>query len=702
MKMKKILSTAIILLLSSIIFCQTNPVQQKAIVLKRMIEKKHYSPRLTDDNYSADVFKSILQEADPRRLLFTNAEYQDLYLFKYKLDDEINGKGWGFLDKFSFLYKNTLNRADSIINLIFKKPFDYNQPEILTQGRTVDTFNFSKDIPSLINRWSRYLKYQLLDDVYDKVNSDSIKKTSLKEGLTLFETKAKEKVRKTELKGLKKILDHPAGYASVVTELYLNAIATSFDPHTNYFSPQGKEQFQAELSTEGYFFGIVLEENANGQVAVKQLTPGGSAWKSGQINKGDELLSLLWEGKEIQDMEGASVEEAYEILDQSNHERLLFRFKKADGTTSNILLQKEKSDNEENIVKGFVLKGEKKIGYILLPGFYTEWENEKGSSCANDVAREILKLKKENIEGLILDVRYNGGGSIGEAMEMIGIFIEEGPLTVVKEKSGKLITLKDPNRGTIYDGSMILMVNGQSASASEMLAASLQDYNRAIIVGSHTYGKATMQEMLLMDTSFTRQINGDEKGDITKITTGKLYRLNGKTAQLHGVTPDIPLPDAFDGLEIGEKFANNPLPADTVKRNNYYKPLPYLPVNKLAANSVVRITSHPDFQIIRKIIAEQQKIMQSASITIPLKAELFEKWVKEQELNLEVMKGAGKNGDKFTAENHAADKRLIQGNEYGKEINNLWLKHLPADIYIQEAFLVLIDLINLQKTTSQN
>jgi carboxyl-terminal processing protease len=702
MKINQILSTVIILLVSNIVFCQANPIQQKAIVLKRMIEKKHYSPRAIDDSYSADVFKSILQAADPRRLLFTNADYQQLLMFKNTLDDELNGKGWAFFDKFSFLYMHSLKRADSILNLIVKKPFDYTITETITQGRNTDSFNFSPDIPALINRWSRYLKYQVLQDVYDAVSTDSTKKTTLKAGLVLLETKAKEKIMKAEIKLLKKILEHPAGYATVITKLYLNAIATSFDPHTNYFSPQGKEQFQAELSTEGYFFGIVFGENANGQVVVKQLSPGGPAWKSGEINKGDELLSLLWEGKEVQDMTGASLEEAIEVIDQSNHDRLLFRFKKADGTISNVLLRKEKSDNEENIVKSFVLKGEKKVGYILLPGFYTEWENEKGSRCANDVAKEILKLKKENIEGLILDVRYNGGGSIGEAMDMIGIFIDEGPLTAEKGQDGKLITLKDPNRGTIYDGPMTLMVNGQSASASEMLAASLQDYNRAVIVGSHTYGKATMQELFLMDTSFTRQVNGSEKGDLAKITTGKLYRLNGKTAQLYGVTPDVQLPDAFGGLEIGEKFENNPLPADTVKRNNYYKPLPYLPANKLAVNSGVRITGHPDFQLIKKIIAEQQKLMQSASITIPLKAELFEKWVKEQELNLEVMKGTGKTTDKFIAENHAADKQLMRGNEYGAEINSLWLKNLPADIYIQEAFLVLIDLINLQKTTNQN
>ena len=261
--------------------------------------------------------------------------------------------------------------------------------------------------------------------------------------------------------------------------------------------------------------------------------------------------------------------------------RLVLKFRKKDGTTRIVLLRKEKIENEENIVKGFVLKGEKKIGYILLPAFYTEWENESGSSCANDVAKEIVKLKKENIDGLILDVRYNGGGSLGEAMEMIGIFVDEGPLMGQKQKAEKVIYLKDPNRGTIYNGPMALMVNGQSASASEILAASLQDYNRALIVGSNTYGKATMQQMMLLDTMTNRPTQIGNAKDIVKITTGKLYRLSGETAQMNGVSPDIVLPDAFDGLDYREKFSSFALPADKVAKNAYYKPLAALPVNEL-------------------------------------------------------------------------------------------------------------------------
>jgi carboxyl-terminal processing protease len=667
-----------------------------------MVERHHYSPRAVNDSFSNSIFTMVLEAADPRRLLFTQSDYKQLQAFSNTLDNELEGKGGNFFDQFSKLYKAALTRADSIINKVLQKPFDFSAIETLGSSRRKDSFAFSADPAALTSRWSRYLKYRVLTEVYDAVSADSAKKINFKTGLTTLEPATREKIKKTELKALKRILDYPAGYTAYVTELYLNAIGTSFDPHTNYFSPEGKEELQAELSTEGYFFGIVFEEGENGKILIDKLTPGGPAWKSGEINKGDELISLHWEGKEVQDMTGATLEEVFEVLDQSIHDKLLFRLKKADGTVSMVFLRKEKSSNDENIVKSFVLKGEKKIGYILLPGFYTEWENETGSSCANDVAKEIIKLKKENIEGLILDVRYNGGGSVGEALDMIGIFIEEGPLAAEKAKDGKLVTLKDPNRGTIYDGPLVLMVNGQSASASELLAASLQDYNRAVIVGSNTYGKATMQQLFPMDTMSTREISGNDKGDIVKITIGKLYRVSGNTAQLNGVQPDIMIPDAFDGLEMGERFESFPLIADTVKRNNYYRPLPYLPVKELASKSEGRQAAKTDFQVIKKIVEEQQKMRQTMTRTIPLKAELFEKWAQQQELDLEAMKGEGKPVAYFTVLNHAHDQQQMANNAYAKERNADWLENLADDIYIQEVFLILSDLINLQKTPTKN
>ncbi len=681
---------------------QYTPAQQKAMVLKRMIELKHYAPRPVDDSFAVAIGKEIINNADSRRLLFTAPEYQQLANLSKLIDNELQGGEWTFVDKFSSLYKKAITRADSIINKINQKPFDFTVDEkIISIKRNANTFLFAADVPTLAAKWNRYFKYIILDQVYEDIDGeDSAHKTTLKTALSKQEATVREELKKQELKTLSRITEND--FAVSIQQMYLEAVATVFDPHTNYFSPEGKEDFQAALSTEAYYFGINLTENEEGKITVEKLTPGGPAWKTGEINKGDELMSLVWEGKEAKDLAGLTLPEVYDILDQSTHDRLIFRFKKADGTIKMVQLQKEKMESEENIVKSFVLNGDKKIGYILLPGFYTEWENETGSSCANDVAKEIIKLKKEKIDGLIVDVRYNGGGSVSEALEMTGIFIEEGPLTVIKETNGKVITLKDPNRGTIYDGPMALMVNGQSASASEMLAASLQDYNRAVITGSNTFGKATMQAMFAVDTTATEKTKPKEGADMVKITTGKLYRINGSTAQLKGVAPDVALPDAFDGLDMGERFENFALAADSVKRNSYYKPLPNLPLAELKQRSAARLNSNPVFQTIKTIIVEQQKIMQMQSRTIPLKPDLYEKWAQQQAANLQMLEGDEAPSKNYTVENNSLDKKALENNNYAADLNKDWLENLADDIYLQEVYLIVIDLINLQNNTTKN
>ncbi len=693
--MKRIAAVLLFLFIAAILHAQLPPVQQKAIVVKRMIELKHYSPRPVDDSFSLAVFKTVINTADRRRIFFTEPEFKQLSAFSLSLDDELKGKSWGFFDQFSALYKKALMRADTLADKILQKPFDFSVNENIITTRE-DNFEFSADNAALASRWTRRAKLRVMGRIYDEITEDSTKKTTFKDALASGEAATREKLKQSEKKGIKKILEYPGGYDAFIAELYLNAIASCFDPHSNYFSPKTGQEFQEQLSTEALSFGIELDENDKGQVVIDKLVPGGSAWKSGELHEGDELQSLQWEGKEAVDLSNASLEEAYEVLDQSSKDKIIMKFRKADGTTTMVFLKKEKLENEDNIVKGFILKGEKKIGYILLPGFYTEWENETGSGCANDVAKAIIRLKKENIEGLILDVRYNGGGSVGEALDMAGIFIDEGPLCAEKTKDGKQLTLKDPNRGTIYDGPMVLMVNGQSASASELLAASLQDYNRAVIVGSKTFGKATGQAVFPMDT-VTSKAQPVPNKDAVKITVGKIYRVTGGSAQFTGVSPDVILPDAFDAMEYREEFMKYALTPDSAKRNNYYKPLPALPVSELSKTSAARVITSDDFKEIKKFIETQKKLMATKTRTIPLKWDSFEKWMKENDPATSVINDEGRPTKKFTIENHAGDKEIFRSNAYAKEVNDVWLLNIAEDIYIEEAFAVLQDLINLQK-----
>lgn len=670
---------------------QAIPLRQKAITLKRVIEINHYSPRPVNDSFSLAVFNSVINTLDSRRLFFTAADYKLLSSYSLKLDDELQGNGWAFFDQLMAVYKKSLSRADSVINVITQKPFNLSIDESVIASTERD-FDFPQTPEDLTKRWSRYLKFVACRTLYYIVHSDSsVGKTTIEK----LEPMTRNKIKESEKKFISTILNYRSGLNNYLSEIYLDAIASEFDPHTNYFSQEGKEEFQSALSSNGLSFGIDFDENQKGQVVIQHLEPGGPAWKSGELHKNDELLQLQQEGKDPVDITTQTVEDVYEFIQAPGHDKLSFKVRKTNGQEKTITLKKEKINNEENIVKSFVLNGKKKIGYIILPGFYTEWENDGGSSCANDVAKEIIKLKHENIDGLILDVRYNGGGSVGEALEMAGIFIDEGPLSAEKERSGKLSFFKDPNRGIIYGGPMILLVNGQSASASELLAATLQDYNRAVIVGGKTFGKATMQQLFFLDTISKKAPNAGAAIDVVKITTAKIFRLNGESVQLKGVEPDVLLPDEFELMKASEKYYSNALPSDTARKNNYYKPLPPLPKATLAQKSAARVSNNQDFQEIKNLLAKQEAKQKSE--TIPLKWERFEKWMSDKEASA-TEEVASQNQSVFTANVAEQNKQWVTDSEDAKEWNDITIKNIQEDIYTQEAFLILCDLIETQKT----
>lgn len=688
--MKRIFLPCAFLLASTFLFAQSSKVQEQAIIVKTQIQRNHYNPKAINDSFSSEMFSKIIKDLDPQQNIFTADDYAALSVFRYKLDDELNGGSWKFLDVVSNLYKKDLKRADSLVNSILQKPLDFTTDDKITFLND-ESVHFATSITELRSKWTKWFKFLLLDALYDMQQSDSAKQP-FKLLLVKEEPTLRERIRKLETKNIESILEPPA-FDNSIKEIYLNAFTKTFDPHTDFFSLQEKENFQSELSTENFSFGFDVDETKEGKIIIAELTPGGPAWKSGELHVNDELLELQWEGKPAVNVSTISSEEISKLLNESNHGSITLKIKKTNGAVKTISLQKEKIETQENVVKGYLLKGEKNIGYISLPGFYTKWEDEKGSGCANDMAKEIIKLKRENIEGLILDVRFNGGGSLGEALQMAGIFIDEGPLVGIKSKTGKLVFLKDPNRGTIYDGPMILMVNGQSASASEMLAAALQDYNRAIIVGSPTYGKATMQQIFPMDTITSDNSVASPDGFI-KITTGKLYRVSGQTAQLNGVTPDVRLPDAFDALHYREKFTPDALPSDTVKKNSYYQALPALPVEQLAQLSNQRINNNPDFKQIKQEI-QTETAMRESQQTIPLKTEAFVQWAAQNKKD-EMDEKETPPSKLFTAQNHKDDLQQFLNTSYSKTINDAALKNIQQDIYIEEAYQIITDFIKLQ------
>jgi carboxyl-terminal processing protease len=612
--MRRGLIIAIGLALPSMLTAQT--IDQKAAdawLITRMAQKYHVAPRPLDKEMSAEIFSQLLDALDGERLIFMADDIRQLSIYRLALDEEILRRHTTFLTLVAGLYKQRLTQTDSLIDAVTARPFDFTLHETLTVAE--DT-TWSPSRQALRSRIAKLLKYSVGNSMADDLLDDAGHRPNTKDSLEiLWRRKAAAGMHRS----IRRILQSPQGIEGIVGNIYCQALASCYDPHTDYFPPDIKAAFESMLGNKSLSFGLSLAEDENGNPVIGKLLAGGPAFQSGNLHEGDKILAIRWDNKEAIDVAGASLEETDHILADEGGTQLTLTVKKPDGTTRDVILEKRlvSEGNDDGKVKGFVLNGARTVGYISLPAFYEDWEDARGiNGCANDVAKEILVLRRSNITGLILDLRYNGGGSIQEAVDLAGIFIDAGPVAQIKTREAKVITLKDVNRGTVYDGPMILLVNGSSASASEMVAGTLQDYHRALIVGSPTYGKATAQVILPMDTTVDlANYNGQaQASSYLKVTTSKLYRITGFTAQRNGVQPDILLPDPPEAIterEADQKFA---LPATPIEANKYYTPLPPLPVAAVQAVARKAMDSLPYFSEARQHPSPQKHLDKDASI----------------------------------------------------------------------------------------
>jgi carboxyl-terminal processing protease len=670
------------------------PAVQDAFMISRMVEKFHVQPRPLDHVLSSGIYFQVLDELDDQRIFFTKEDIVKLSTYQFRLDDEIRNRQSGFLTLLIDIYKQRLIQADTMLDRIAKTPFSFSIKEKLT---VAEDSSHPVNVPAIYTRLYKLLKSSVLASIIEDAPGDA--KPSKKFIDSLEPLLRKRTVTRTK-RTIKRILQSPMGVDNMIGYIYCQVLASCYDPHTDYFQPEMKTDFESQLGNAPLGFGLSLHEDEDGNVAIGRLQPGGPAFQSGGINEGDKIQSVQWDDKEPIDVSGASMEEISGILAAEGGSKALFTIKKADGTTRQVALHKAKLDTgeDEDKVKGFILKGNHTMGYISLPAFYSDWEDSKGvNGCANDVAKEIIKLKKENIEGLILDLRYNGGGSMQEAVELSGIFIDAGPVGQEKSRDAKVMTLKDMNRGTIYDGPLLLLVNGSSASASEMVAGSLQDYNRALIVGSPTYGKATAQVVLPMDTT----INPDtydgsaQAASYIKLTVSKLYRVTGATAQFNGVQPNVVLPDpagAVQQREADEKFALAPT---VIEANKYYKPYPPLPVAAIAAAAKKEMDSSTWFREAFVDEAAAKKAAVPKDIPLSLDEAWQEKQQHEDELGSETGKDSKDSSAKaekntlFVVVNHAFEQRRLAADHDLQEINEQRKTELLEDPYIQMAYQLL-------------
>jgi carboxyl-terminal processing protease len=663
-------------------------------ILWNLVNTYHVQPKPLDDQLSQALFQDLFDQLDPNGLYFIESDMKQFSRFRFDLDEAILNGDCSFITEITGVYKTRLEEVDTLIAEVLSAPFDYKVKEEMTYSK-----EFTKTVPLTIEernkRWKKWLKFQTLERVFTPRGEDD--KPSIMDNIAFqkFEKPAKQDVKTFEQKKIRRILHEYTDLFDYVLNEFSVAFALYFDPHTEYYTNAQKNSMENSLSSENLSFGIEIKENTDNQIEITKLTPGGPAWKTNQLNKGDLILAAKWSEGKATDLSFSAIQEAYEILYEKDITEVELTIKKVNGSIKKISIQKEKLQADENVIQSFILEGEKRIGYIFLPSFYTDWEYETNLGCANDLAKKLIILQKENIDGLILDIRNNGGGSVKEAIDLAGIFIDAGPVTLAKDRE-EITTMKDVNRGTIYNGPLIVMVNGMSASASEILSAALQDHNRALIVGSTTYGKSTGQNILpVTDERFSMDAYG--KYGYLKLTESIFYRITNKSHQEVGVIPDVILPDLYDHLEFRETYENYVLKADSINKKTYYTPLNGPPKGDLQELSTSRIRSNPYFNHVIAI-ADTVNTIYNSTYKIPLDLEGYKKSATKGKYTWELWeKMMSHPTDLFNITNDAYAKEVIKIDEYNREMNEYQIENIRNDIYIEETYQIMLDYINLDK-----
>ena len=681
----KLILCLLLFAIPSYVFPQKT-LREKSLLLKRFLEQQHYQPVKWDDSTAVLLYNKWLATLDDEKLFFIKEDITSLDAYKLKLDDELNGNGWVFFDKSVLLYKKRLQQVDSMINSILSKPLDFSTPDNIVWP--FETFAANEQ--ELAKRWQQYLKWQLLRHVAETL-ADSTGNIDLKipVNFTKLETEKRLLVKKAEHGYVATKL---SALRNKLQDTYLDDIAWCYDPHTNYMNLATKTDFETKMSAAEISVGMDFGENEKGDIEIDYLKPGGSAWRSGKINKGDVLTKVKIDNVE-KDVKELDLEAIDEYLNGSSQQDIDITVRKATGETKTVRLLKEKVTDDESIVKSFILRGKQNIGYIDLPGFYSR-ENEVAKKmddltldgCANDVSKEIIKLKKDSIEGILLDLRNNGGGSMWEAMQLAGIFIDIGSVASAKEKDGKIHFLKDPNRGSIYDGPLLVLINGASASASEFLSAALQDYKRAFIVGGTTYGKGTAQVILPMDTTAAPAKDGT---DFVKVTASKFYRINGSTTQWKGVEPDISLPDLYDDDSFKEKSGLSALQPDNSKAGIFHA-LSLPPVAPLAEKSKIRVTQRAYFTAVNNFLHLYKTNKKNR--VVPLQwAGYVKQYIASKKIFKDIEVPVAEGGQ-FAVSNNKFDwQRITESTEVSKQVNEAYIGKIKTDETILEGYMIMMD-----------
>jgi carboxyl-terminal processing protease len=673
-------------------------MQTIMISVKNTLSYLHYSPKPINDAYSADVYDKYMEMIDPGKRFFLQSEVDEFSKHKTKLDDYLNRGDLTFykltVDK---LYDRTAE-IEKIAQDILSKPIDFEEKdEIILEPKAKQ---FPKNQQELRNEWKRYIKYNILQEIEtlnakeqtQKEKKDSVTKFKLKDTIKLEiltpqqkQVKATEEVKDLMTSMFKRFQKRKKmDWFSV----YMNAYTEVFDPHTNYFSPQDKEDFDVNFKGKVIGIGATIQES-KGKIKVGTLVVGAPAWKSKQINEGDEILKVKSKkDEEPINVSGMLVDEAVRFIRGEKGTEVVLTLKKKDGTIKEVKLIREEVAIEDTFARSIIVNGPngKKYGFINLPSFNADFEDAKGRNASDDIKAELIKLKAQNVEGIILDLRNNGGGSLTEVVDIMGLFMNNGPVVQVKDGNGKVQVMKNKQNAPIWTGPLVIMQNELSASASEILAGAMKDYGRAVIVGSpNSFGKGTVQTFVELN----RFLNSNDDFGALKLTIQKFYRINGKSTQLKGVEADIPMKDVYGYEEIGERFDNFALPWDQVNTTTFTA-LDNSKNTGLAKKSENRLAQNKNYQLLLESAQWREKLDKEEKISLNIKD--FEALMKERKAQIEKFKPLLKYNNGLTFTLHPDEVTRGKKDEVFAKKSDNWIKNLKRDIYLQETVNIISEL----------
>jgi len=686
------------------------------------IMQAHVNPKPIDDAFSKEVFATYLKRIDGGKRFLIQEDIDKLKFHELQLDDQANRRTLEFFDVSYDLLLNGVSRAEEIFyDVIENEEMDFGKKETLELDS--DKKEFASSEAELREYWRKYIKYDIVQKFTRKKNAqiESLEKEKqfkmdLEEGKADPEEVEKRKPveEKTDAELLAEAKDESKENftdwferlnklrRSDRFETYLSAITNYFDPHTDYFNPKAKQDF--DINMGGKLEGIGARLSADGNVTkVVAIIPGGPAYQGKELEVDDVILAVKQEEGDPVNISGWRIDDVVQKIRGKKGTVVTLTTQKKDGNVVDIEIERDRVIIDESFAKSALidLPGTAfNVGYIRLPKFYSSFENEDGNSCAVDVAKEIEKLKAENVNGIILDLRNNTGGSLSDVVDMTGLFIEEGPIVQVKPKDRPAYIHKDKDSDVQYDGPLIVMTNHLSASASEILAAALQDYDRAIIVGSKsTFGKGTVQRFFDLDRALSGNTEFKPLGNL-KISMQKFYRVNGGSTQLRGVTPDIILPDNYHYIDTGEKEYDNALEWSEIDPKEYSQEVVKLQnKDKVIALSNKRVAEDEQFQL---VLENAERLKESRDFSeYPIS-------INEYGELIETRKEAAKKFEKLYDEdidflqvrNMAVDTAYINSDESRIGRNEAFLEDLKKDFYLEETLFILRDLINLEDSYS--